>query len=229
MKKFLFSIMMLFAVSIVTYGQQEVTKFLGIPVDGSKSEMVRQLKEKGFKVDPLNEDVLTGEFNGVKVNVYVVTNNNKVWRIMVSDANMQSVGNIRIRFNNLCQQFQNNRKYVPASLSSDYTIPENEDISYEITVNDKRYEAVYYQISAETDSASIMRELQPVFLKKYTKEQLSNPTEELQKDMQATAVMHMFELWSKSPVWFMISNLYGQYYITMYYDNEYNRANGEYL
>ena len=31
----------------------------------------------------------------------------------------------------------------------------------------------------------------------------------------------------KKPVWFMISENYGQYYITMFYDNEYNRANGE--
>lgn len=29
------------------------------------------------------------------------------------------------------------------------------------------------------------------------------------------------------PVWFMISEHYGKYYITMFYDNEYNRANGE--
>lgn len=31
----------------------------------------------------------------------------------------------------------------------------------------------------------------------------------------------------KKPVWFMISESYGEYYITMYYDNEYNKANGE--
>ena len=34
---------------------------------------------------------------------------------------------------------------------------------------------------------------------------------------------------SKRLVWFMISNYYGQYYITMFYDNEYNRSNGEEL
>lgn len=31
----------------------------------------------------------------------------------------------------------------------------------------------------------------------------------------------------KKPVWFMISNAFGKYYISMFYDNEYNRANGE--
>ena len=48
MKSFLLSILMLFTVSIAMYGQREVTKFLGIPVDGNKSEMIRKLKEKGF-------------------------------------------------------------------------------------------------------------------------------------------------------------------------------------
>ena len=31
----------------------------------------------------------------------------------------------------------------------------------------------------------------------------------------------------KRSVWFMIYNNYGKYRITMYYDNGYNRANGE--
>lgn len=37
----------------------------------------------------------------------------------------------------------------------------------------------------------------------------------------------MIELYTNKTVWFMISDLYGKYYITMFYDNEYNRANGE--
>lgn len=35
------------------------------------------------------------------------------------------------------------------------------------------------------------------------------------------------ELCSMKPVWFMISENLGKYYITMFYDNEYNRASGE--
>ena len=30
------------------YAQSDVTKFLGIPVDGFKPDMIRALKEKGF-------------------------------------------------------------------------------------------------------------------------------------------------------------------------------------
>lgn len=35
------------------------------------------------------------------------------------------------------------------------------------------------------------------------------------------------ELLVKKTVWFRICENYGEYYIAMYYDNEYNCANGE--
>lgn len=67
----------------------------------------------------------------------------------------------------------------------------------------------------------------PIILKKYTAEELANPTEEMQKELMKISFDYMMDLCSKKPVWFMISELYGKYYITMFYDNEYNRANGE--
>lgn len=75
---------MLLFVSMTATAQKEVTKFLGIPVDGTKSSMIQKLKAKGFKYND-RLDYLTGEFNGVSVRVYVVTNNNRVWRIMLQD------------------------------------------------------------------------------------------------------------------------------------------------
>ena len=71
--------------SMIAFGQQEVTKFLGIPVDGSRFKMIRQLKKKGFKRDLYSPKVLVGEFNGMDVNVYIVTTKKKVSRIMVCD------------------------------------------------------------------------------------------------------------------------------------------------
>lgn len=67
----------------------------------------------------------------------------------------------------------------------------------------------------------------PRVLGKYTAEELANKTEDIQQDLIKMGVEYMMELYSKKPVWFMISNNYGKYYITMFYDNEYNRANGE--
>ncbi len=65
--------------------QKDVTKFLGIPVDGTKSAMIQKLKAKGFTYNQ-RRDCLEGEFNGRTVYLHVVTNNNKVYRIMVKDA-----------------------------------------------------------------------------------------------------------------------------------------------
>ena len=62
MKKLL-SLVLLLACSAVSYAQNEVTQFLGIPVDGSKSEMIQKLKAKGFRYDS-ELDCLKGEFNG---------------------------------------------------------------------------------------------------------------------------------------------------------------------
>lgn len=227
MKKIL-SIVILYIFSVALYAQKDVTQFLGIPVNGNKSVMIQKLKAKGYKSNPYNKDALFGEFNGAKVNIHIVTNNNKVCRIMVSDANTMNESGIKIRFNNLCQQFQNNKKYIPASLSSpDFTLSDDEKISYELLVNNKRYEAAYYQLPANVDSIFASKEMLSVLLSKYTEEQVSNPTEELQKDMIMTGFSYMMEKYSKKSVWFMINENNGEYYISMFYDNEYNRANGE--
>ncbi len=215
--------------SVSVYAQKDITQFLGIPIDGYKPEMIKKLKDKGFVISPSNKDALLGEFNGTKVNVNIATNNNKVCRIMVSDVNKIDEGDVKIRFNNLCKQFQNNKKYMSASLSdSSYTISEDEDISYEMSVNSKRYQAVFYQLpTKELDSTVLKKELNDYLLKKYTQEQISNPTEETRTNMIKDGLSYMLNKFSKKVVWFMISELYGKYYITMFYDNEYNRANGE--
>lgn len=223
MKKLLI-IAMLF-MSTMANAQKEVTKFLGIPVDGLKPAMMQKLKAKGFVYNQ-RLDCLTGEFNGHDVRVSVVTNNNKVWRIVLQDAIAQDETGIKIRFNKLVQQFQNNQKYMPATLS-DPTLSDSEDISYEMLVHKKRYEAAFYQLPTNTDTLEMQTGLREKLLEKYTPEQLENPTEEQQADIKYEAVMYMLDLYSKRSVWFMIDEQYGQYRILMYYDNEYNHSDGE--
>ncbi len=219
MKKILFA-SMFFLISIILSAQEkDVTKFLGIPIDGFKPEMIQKLKAKGFTTSQNNSDVLEGEFNGTNVNIHIVTNNNKVCRIMVCDQTPISETDIKIRFNKLCEQFKNNSKYISIS---DYTIPEDEDISYEMNVKNKRYEAIFYQYTPEIDS-TVMEKLREI----YTEEELANPTEELQKIIQNLSVLKQMDKMVMKPVWFMISEYYGEYFISMFYDNEYNRANGE--
>lgn len=154
---------MLLIMSVGMYAQKDVTKFLGIPVDGTKSAMIQKLKEKGFTYNSAL-DYLEGEFNGQNVYILVVTNNNKVYRIMVQDATASNEGDIKIRFNNLCYQFEKNKKYISAS-SSDQTLSENEDISYEILVHNKRYEASYRQIAERTEGESAENAMERTFMK----------------------------------------------------------------
>lgn len=186
--------------------------------------MIQKLKEKGFVSSASDKSILEGEFNGTQVSVHIATNNNKVCRIMLCDINQMGETDIKIRFNKLCQQFQNNSNYISFG---DYTIADDEDIAYESTVNDKRYEAIFYQKPLALDSIEIANKLQAYILEKYTPQELENPSEEIQKDIYKMSLDYATEIIMKKPVWFMISKYLGMYYITMFYDNEYNRANGE--
>ena len=212
-------------VAICAYAQQDVTQFLGIPVDGSKSAMIQKLKAKGFHANSYNKDVLEGKFNGMDVNIHIATNGDKVCRIMVCDANNVDERSIQIRFNRLIQQFERNPKYM--SLGNEL-IPDDEDISYNISVKNKRYEAIFYQQPAELSDTTLLREkLMPIILKKYTAEELANPTEEMQKELMKISFDYMMDLCSIKPVLIMISKLYGLYYINMFYYMSYTRANAE--
>lgn len=217
---------MLIALSNVVFAQKDVTKFLGIPVDGTKEEMIQKLKAKGFRSSSYDREVLEGEFNGRNVQIYIVTNNNKVYRIMVCDANKVREREIQIRFNTLCLQFKNNEKYLSFD---NYFIPDDEDISYEMLVHKKRYEAIFYQNPDMTDTLAIRNTIRPILLSKYTEDELNSPPEELLDIIQSdTDILEMvMEHITKKSVWFMINRHLGEYYIAMYYDNEYNKANGE--
>lgn len=222
MKKMLFvAVMLLF--TFIANAQADVTKFLGIPIDGTKEEMIAKLKEKGFRMSIYNPDnnILEGEFNGFDVSVHIVTNKNKVCRIMVCDKNTQSGNSIKTRFNILCEQFKNNPNYI--SLGEDFKIPENEDVEREILINKKNYQAIFYQ-RVDVNSDWYKSELDKYIASLYTSEQL----EKLSSDELTNLALKIISRFlSKKPVWFTISKYSGKYYITMFYDNEYNRANGE--
>lgn len=183
MKKVL-SVVLFVMLALVAQAQKDVTKFLGIPVDGSKQGIIQKLKAKGYRYDAAYGK-LKGEFNGRKVLIDVQTNNNKAWRIIVYDVDGVDETNIKIRFNELCRQFDNNAKYSRAELDG-YFIPDDEDIQHEILINKKRYQASFFQRLGTGND---------------------NPLNRL--------------------VWFMISEFYGKYHIIMYYENGYNKANGE--
>ena len=86
---------------------------------------------------------------------------------MVSDVNTMDEASIKIRFNKLCQQFQNNEKYIKLS-DENYEISDQENISYEMTVKNKLYDALFYQ-KPETNSGETLEQIKASLLSKYTK------------------------------------------------------------
>ena len=113
MRKILFVLLM--CVVSLTACTQHNTKntitFLGIPVDGTKQEMIEQLQTKGFVYDSSN-DCLVGEFNRMQSGIQFNTSNNKVWRVIViSKTPMNSFVADKV-FNRFVDEFSNNEKYI---------------------------------------------------------------------------------------------------------------------
>lgn len=201
--------------------KSDVTTFLGIPVDGTVSSMKQKLIAKGFKQD---SNMLSGQFNGQDVYLSIVANKGKVWRVAVVNKTPYSEAQIRPQFNNLVRQFKNSTKYDNME-EYDPTIDESEDISYEMFVHNKAYEAHFYQKSRiEGDSIKWKEQLKLSLLK-----EVPNATVE---NIEASwKVMFEFgKLIGKTSkhVWFTIQrNICYGYNIFNLYDNEYNKPNGE--
>lgn len=227
---------------------QAPVKFLGIPVDGSKSEMIEQIKQKGYTYHSLGDsEYLEGEFNGQTVHVYVHTNKSKVDRIMVAFQRMCTEAQIITEFNGLLHDFENSDKYLPTLQYINEYIDRNEDVSYEMTVKNKEYSAFFYQTMSKEEVDNFKSEINDNFdiVCSYLKSNLENFTaEELEenKDLLSfidndtlskeekinniAAIYYMSQITSNH-VWFKIAEYYGQYYIVLFYDNEKNRPDGE--
>ena len=232
MKRLLSFVIGILIMCSTVFGQSEGTlKFLGIPVDGSKSEMVAALKDKGFRYDS-NSGFLVGDFNGRESHIGIVENHGKVYRVVVFDANTYDAGQIKIRFNNLIHQFENsNGKYY--YIFPNDPIPEDEDISYEILVNDKQYSATFiYNPLYGNDELKDKLVNEVVEESKLLLEKKGITYEEFYSDkdnynqLVSSVVGKIFQM-SKGSVWFQIFEYHGKYYIGLYYDNLINKPNGE--
>lgn len=204
--------------SIAMNAQEDVTKFLGIPVDGTKSEMIDKLLDKGFTRTEYDRETLEGEFNGEPVSIIIQTVNNKVWRIIVSQHAMVDETAIRIRYNNLCDQFADNPNYYSFTSVEECYIPEGEDIAYEMSVKNKSYQSIFFQ----TNLMTVLDKAKEILSSKYSKALLANPTEDVQKELSDLT----YDLLVKKSVWFTIQESYGEYHLGIFYENGYNAADG---
>ena len=222
--KLVMGVFMLLLLPILSHAQKDVTQFLDIPVDGYKPDMIEKLKSKGYTfLNKEESDVLEGEFNGQDVYISIGTNNNKVYRIGLVDKQSTNETNIKIRFNNLIQQFSENSRYLSTSDSmiAKIIIPEDEDISYKMMVENKRYEATFYQKTLTLDSLNNEMEIQ------MAKEPNEYDYEKV-NELILEVVEEKFKSLEKT-VWFMIAEEYGKYQIYMFYENAYNKADGSQL
>ena len=101
--------MLLMFLALTSYAQ-DVIDFMGIPIDGSVSEMMAKLKEKGFRKMERN-GIWEGFLDGVPVQLTVRLSKDKVYEIDirydVEDDNAQIVQCI----NGLVSKFKDNPKY----------------------------------------------------------------------------------------------------------------------
>ncbi len=88
---------------------------------------------------------------------------------------------------------------------------------------------MFYQApnTGKAEEEEMEKQARKELLSRYTEDQLANPTEQMNKEMDEIASKIAMDLIAKKSVWFRINEMDGGYYINMFYDNEYNRANGE--
>ena len=74
---------------------------------------------------------------------------------------------------------------------------------------------------------TVLKETAAMIRSEYTDEEILNMSNEQGEITIGAALTYIFDKYSKNSVWFTISNYRGKYFITMFYDNKYNEANGE--
>ena len=187
-------------ISSLCFGQDSgALKFLGIPIDGTESLFATQLKSKGFTYNSIYKSY-KGQFNGKPVDVYIHTNHNLVDRVYVAFPYTTEEG-IKVEFNRLLGQFKENAKYIDLAMNSE--IPADDDISYEISVKNKRYQATFSYFNPDRDPVSFMdamldklsdffTEEQQTKLKEFSKKLVEAPKEE-HEELQAQMMAEMQE------------------------------------
>ena len=182
MKRILFiALLSLFSLSVFCQNKGTL-KFLGIPIDGTEAQFVSKLKSKGFTYNSIYKNY-EGQFNGKDVDVFIHTNHNLVDRVYVAFPYTSEAG-IRVEFNRLLSQFEETGKYMSFGMNEE--IPADEDISYEISVHNKRYQASFSYIDPDRDPIALVDALLDKISDFFTEEQLAKLKEYINKAKNAS-------------------------------------------
>ncbi len=236
--KRLITILALLIFSFTLAAQNEAAgtiKFLGIPVDGSKEEMISQLKEKGFSYAPYFNQ-LTGEFNGRDVTLYIRTHHGLVNRVCVVFPSLDKRLIIR-EYNSLLSQFQANDKYIEILTNS--SIPEAENIAYEMSIHNKTYASHFSYISPDLFTKEEALEMRKMLagISKLPPEKRQDVAQAIADSLesklpevgveQTLLMINKVQSILTGYVWFTIHEDGGQYQLVLYYDNFNNQPHGE--
>ena len=231
MKRIILSFLFVLMALAVLAQTDNTIKFLGIPVDGKKSEMVSALMKKGFVYDA-NRNAMVGKFNGVMSIVLISEKYGKVDRVIVSDdCATRDQADIRIRYNNLISQFEklNDRYYT---IEPNERIPDNENISREIRFHKKKYQAIFFYIPIQNNQELANKVIEEAFAEvkeRVDAEVLARKSEEEKLQMLIDLLGERITLMTTGYVWFTILEEHGRLSIAIYYENENNQPNGDEL
>lgn len=217
MKKTLFIIILLVLYSISTWAQDHVTRFLDIPVDGTKEEMIEKLKAKGFTEAHDEYQQLLGKFDDNYVVITIYTHNDKVYRVTVFFRIPVSEIDAKADFNYLIKAFMNNDDYLP------YTSTEPKfEVSMDENYTKDLYCAVFLQLPPNISFSAIRAETNALLKSKFSEIQLTNPTIQEWEDMtnlvmQKITAKHMDRIIN---IFSTKSNkIPGYYHTAIIYDN----------
>ena len=168
--------------------------FLGVPVDGTKSDVINALTSRGFAYD-LDEEGMLGEFEGENVFLHISENKaGKVYQIMVYFHTKESAKeNIEV-YNKLVNRFNaDSTNYW--SFYEEELIPENVNLDSLIKEEEGEIWAEYL-LTQQLDTAAYLQNTFAALLSKFTPEQIKNPTEEQRSEMVAIMQQEISKLHS---------------------------------
>ena len=132
MKRIL-NIIMMTMLALTTQAQQSITEFMGIPVDGSKTSLIKKLKNKGV----VNMQCI---MDNIDYNIKIYDHKGKVYRISLIEKKGTDDPCVAVKkYNDLVTRYKNDTR--------DYTEYESNDLIRE--ANSQRYkrfisEGFYY-------------------------------------------------------------------------------------
>lgn len=194
--------------------------FVGIPIDGTKAQMIKALEGKGFNSKFREE--LTGMFNGEEVTLYISTNHGIVDRIRVRYPYYSAENDVRVKYNTLLSQFNRNAKYI--SINPRTEISAKESISDKRSENTKYYDAIYFYLNPETDANGWVATLKQEYQNHYHKALAALSYEEMEEALMCLPTKVSSAVCGI--VWFAIVDTF-PYEININYINFKNRPRGE--